>query len=185
MDAETQWYHDTMKEFDPKGYQEMIQNSKQMQEQQNQQPNIYQTMQEVDQEVQSGNVDVPFENVPPKEEEFQAEPQAEVEPQQPAQQQEFQAIQYGAPAETQEQKEPEKENNDPLENVHADNPWNTPENIEQINIFQEHKKRLNLDNDRDLLPHVRDYFKDEHASIASITPEILKDFNNYLINIQA
>src|SRR5690606_13000467 len=81
-------------------------------------------------------------------------------------------------------KETPKEQADPLAHVVPENPWNTPENQEQIELFRQHKERLHIDNDSKLLPHVREYFKDEKATIASVTPETLSGFNGYLQNIQ-
>lgn len=192
----TQWYHDTMQQYDPQGYQQMRQQAgpspieqQQMTEQQRMGMEIDQTMREVDEEMARGSIETPFDNVPPKQEtqeqpqeaqqqNFQAQPQAEVQTQQ------YQAqnitpvgAPVGAPA------EPKKEV-DPLANVQAENPWNTPENVAELGLFQQHKERLGVQKDADLLPHVREYFKDANAGINSVTPETLKGFNAYLQNIQ-
>lgn len=72
---------------------------------------------------------------------------------------------------------------DPLEHIDANNPWNTPENQSNILQFQQHKERLGIGKDADLLPYIRDFFKDEKASITTITPETLAGFNTHLQNI--
>lgn len=177
------WTEEVMRQYDPQGYNQM------MTEQQRQTYEMNKTIEEADKAVVNGGVNFPFENVPAKQEtaqpqqqeaqpqNFQAQPQAE------AQQQQYQAkdvTTVGAPVVNKE--EPKKEN-DPLANVQADNPWGTPENVAELGIFQQHKERLSVKNDADLLPHVREYFKDASAGINSITPETLKGFNAYLQNI--
>ena len=164
-----------------------------------------QKMQEVAQQaeeaLQKGNIDFPFVDVPtppPSNEaqpqQFEAQAQPEAQPQQEVQQQDYSAIQYGSPVEPksvepeekpQEQPKTEAPKVDPLPEVMAENPWDSPENREQIRVFQEHKNRLGIQQDNQLLPHVREFFKDEKATIASITPEILPGFNTHLQNIQA
>jgi hypothetical protein len=172
-----QWYHDTMKQNDPAGYQEMRQVSgpSPLEKQQ-------QTFQQVDQAVVTEKIDYPFENVPPKQETvYEAAPQGEV------QQQNFQAVQYGVPIDPKTVTQPSqelKQEQDPLANVEAKNPWNSPDNVAQIEVFRLHKERIGIAKDNELLPHVREYFKDGTATIASITPETLIGFNSYLKNIQ-
>jgi len=84
------------------------------------------------------------------------------------------------PADTQPQ-----EKVDPLAHVTAHNPWDTPENMQQLETFATHKARLNIKQDSDLLPHIRDFFKDENAGLGSVTPESLVPFNQYLENLSA
>lgn len=152
---------------------------------------LQQAANETEDALKNGTISFPFEDVPPTKEvqqqNFEAEPQKEAELQQEVQQQEFNAVQYGAPIEPKDvTSEPKEElKSDPLPDVMADNPWDSPENREQIQIFQEHKNRLGIQQDNQLLPHVREFFKDEKASIASITPEILPGFNGHLAQIQA
>jgi hypothetical protein len=191
----TQWYHDTMQEFDPNGYQQMRQFSGPSPVEQ-QQATIQEAMSHADLHVHNPNVDYPFENVPKNNEikqveaqQFEATPQSEASPQAEVQQQEYQAIQYGAPTETKEAPTPDvappERKEDPLANVVAQNPWDTPQNVEQIEIFRQHKERLNIQTDSQLLPHVREFFKDENAGMDNITPEILQGFNTHLQNVQA
>lgn len=184
------WYTQTMQTHDPQGYQQMVQNAGAPRVDQEQQQ-MTQAMQVADNAVASGSTDYPFENVPPKTEEvkqqdFQATPQAEAQAQAEVKQQDFKAVQYGAPVDPKEQQpEQAKEQKDPLEHVKADNPWDTPEMIAELNVFKQHKERLAITQDSLLLPHVREYFKDETATIASITPDTLIGFNAHLQNIQA
>lgn len=177
------WSQEVMRQYDPKAYNHM------QQQQQYQQPQvdpIQQIVAEADQAVASGAIDFPFENVPAKQEtvqqDFQAQPQAEAQPQASATQQNFQAVENVAPVGAPVQ-EPKQEK-DPLAHIEANNPWNTPENQAEIQVFAGHKQRLSIGNDSELLPHVREYFKDGSATIASVTPETLKGFNAYLQNIQ-
>ncbi len=169
------WYEQTMREYDPKGYEKMMQETR---------PDAQKTQEAIsyaDQQVNNQNTDYPFENVQKdgaKQQDFQAVPQAA------GQEQGHQAIAYGAPADP-KPKQSSQTKEDPLKDVVAENPWDTPENKAQIEIFHNHKKRLGISQDHQLIPHVRDYFKDEKATIASITPDTLKGFNVHLENIQA
>ncbi|PVC75105.1 hypothetical protein C2I27_04255 [Priestia megaterium] len=170
--SQQQWYENTMQEHDPSGYQQMMTEQQKMQ----------QAIQQTDQELANGSIEVPFENVPAKEQQVEATPQEfEATPQTAATPQDFQPVEYGAPAETSEKK---SEKEDPLSHVVAKNPWQNAETEEQLKVFSDHKSRLNIKKDADLLPHVREFFKDESASLASITPEVLVSFNAHLQNIQ-
>lgn len=180
-----QWYHDTMQQYDPQGYQQMRQEAgpspieqqqqqyqQQMTEQQRMGYEIDQAMRQTDEEMRNGMLpETPFDNVPPKqdaqaqENNFTAQPQGEAQPQSEAQQQNFQAIAYGAPAPAPEQP---KQEVDPLANVVPQNPWDTPENKAEIETFAGHKERLGIKNDSELLPHVREYFKDDTADRKSV-----------------
>ncbi|WAT23592.1 Rad52/Rad22 family DNA repair protein (plasmid) [Bacillus halotolerans] len=175
-----QWYHETMQQYDPKGYQEMKQSSAVNTELNN----IQQDIAETDRAFSNNKTDYPFENVQEpiaQQNEFKAQPQGDAKVQQP----DFNAIPHGAPKEvnTNSEKTTGQQVNH-LENIQADNPWNTPEIRESIEVFQNHKTRLGITKDSQLLPHVREFFKDEKATIASITPDILVKFNEYLQNIQ-
>jgi hypothetical protein len=188
-----QWYHDTMKQNDPQGYQQMVQEQQQQsltpeqQLHQQRSAEITQTIAEVDQEIAAGKTEVPFNGQPVQQQtevatqEFEAQPQHEALAQGSAQQQNYQAVEYGAPA-SPETAAPKKEE-DPLKDVQANNPWNTPENQVNINQFAAHKTRLGITRDADLLPYIRDYFKDEKAGLGSITPDVLSGFNEHLQNI--
>ncbi|GIN55136.1 MULTISPECIES: Rad52/Rad22 family DNA repair protein [Bacillus subtilis group] len=175
---QNQWYQDTMQQYDPEAYREFKQNNITSTEN-----SMQQDISEVDQTYSSGGTDYPFENVPNptiKHQEFEATPQGEAKPQS-----DFQATSHGAPREVDTNTEKATDNQETnLDSVQADNPWNTPEIRESIEVFKQHKDRLNIIKDSQLLPHVREFFKDEKATIASLTPEILKDFNGYLQNIQ-
>lgn len=177
----TQFYYDTMKQYDPQGYEQMKQTAG---------PSpLEQSMQAADQAVAAGEINYPFNQTPVSpgqpsgQQEFQAQPQAEAAPQAEATQQSFQAVEYGAPVEPQKSEAAPKKEEDPLAHIQAENPWNTLENQQSIEMFRQHKERLGIQKDQDLLPHVREFFKDEKASIASITPEVLVSFNDYLKNI--
>jgi hypothetical protein len=191
QEQRSNWTTEVMRQYDPQGYNQM------MTEQQRQAQEMDRTIAEVDREVANGGIDYPFENVPPKQEtQQQAQPQQQAQeqsyqaqPQAEAQQQQYQATPnvsavgapVGAPVEPQKT-EPKKEV-DPLANVQANNPWDNPENVQELSVFQQHKERLGVKKDADLLPHVREYFKDANAGINSITPDTLKGFNTYLQNI--
>lgn len=154
------------------------------QNQYNEAQQVQQAMYNTDAAMANGAVETPFDNVPeqPKviqPQDFSAQPQAgaetqevKAEPQADAQQQAFQAQEtnVGQPA----------SQNDPLANVIPDNPWNSPEIKQELERFEKNKLRLNISTDNQLLPHVREFFKDEGAVIANITPQHLKDFNNHL-----
>lgn len=195
QEQKTQWYYDTMQQYDPNGYQEMRHHAgpsplEQQQYQQQQEANVmHQAAQAADQAVATNQVDFPFENVPTPVTQLQAEPQSfQAEPQTQVQEQDFQAVQpVGAPVvdEQSEVKEEPKQEVNPLAHIQANNPWDTPENKNELELFHQHKERLNIQKDADLLPHVREYFKDGNATIANVTPEVLKGFNSYLLNIQA
>jgi hypothetical protein len=178
---QNQWYEQTMQAYDPQGYQQMMQQTS------SEEQKMQEAIAFADQQVNNANLNFPFENVPPKQEQPQAQPQEfQATPQAEVKQQEFQAIQYGAPVEPKAEPSaaaPKKEE-DPLAHVVPNNPWDTPENQEQIAIFRQHKERLGIKQDSQLLPYVRDFFKDGNATIASITPDTLKGFNAYLENIQ-
>lgn len=189
MDEQAQWYHQTMQEFDPAGYQEMLQHE---QRQQQAEPTIEEAIQYANQAVKQG-VDIPFKEAPQaqQKESFEAQANQEAVPNQEASVQNFEAVQYGAPIEEKkEESKEEKKETKPTEKkveeeIKVDNPWNTPEVMQAIQLFKEHKQRLNINKDNELLPHIRDYFQDEKASLSYITPQNLPDFNLYLTNIQA
>ncbi len=175
------WYEQTMKQYDPKGYEKM------MQETRPETQKTQEAMSYADQQVSNQNTDYPFENVQQngaKQQNFQASPNEAATPQAAGQEQNYQAVAYGAPADPKAEQPPLKEE-DPLKDVVAENPWDTPENKAKIKAFHGHKQRLGITKDHQLLPHVRDYFKDEKATIASITPETLAGFNTHLESIQA
>lgn len=177
---QNQWYKETMQQYDPKGYEELQQRNSANSDVSRMQQDIN----KADQAYSSGKTDYPFENVKEptvKEQEFQAQPQADAKIQQP----DFKAIPHEAPREVNMQAEKTNDQqNDHLENIKADNPWNTPEIRENIEDFQKHKDRLGITKDSQLLPHVREFFKDEKATISSVTSDVLKGFNEYLQNIQ-
>lgn len=170
-----------MREFDPAGYQQMLKDTGYHEEQQ-----MQESIQYANQAVNQPNMDFPFENVPATESGFQAiENDNQVEQKPGAVEQNFNAIQYGEPVNEEMKTEEKAKNNENEDEIKYDNPWNQPEILAELNVFHEHKKRLKIENDRDLLPHVRDYFKDENAKISFITPENIKEFNSYLSNLQA
>ncbi|MCD7910928.1 hypothetical protein KC480_05235 [Bacillus velezensis] len=175
-----QWYHETMQQYDPQGYEEMKQNNNTAFDQLN---TLKQDIEETDRTFSTNHTEYPFENVQEigaQQKDFQAQPQAKAEIQQP----DFKAVPQEAPKELNIQGEKSNLEDDQLDNIKADNPWNTPEIKESIELFQHHKDRLGIIKDNQLLPHVREFFKDEKATIANVTPEVLKDFNEYLKNIQ-
>jgi hypothetical protein len=151
------------------------------------QASLQQTMLQVDQEMAQGNIEVPFEQ-PARQEQpvvaqnFEAQAQPEAQPQAQAQPQDFQATAYGAPVIPKEPEQP-KEQVDPLAHIQVNNPWMTLENQQSLEMFRQHKERLSIAKDSDLLPYVRDYFKDEKAELSFITPEVLIGFNTHLQNI--
>lgn len=174
-----QWYYDTMKEHDPNGYQQMREQAG---------PSPLETMQEVDQAIASGEIQFPFNQAPAQQQvvqqEFEAQPQPEAVPQAEAKTQEFQAVEYGAPVVDQAPpapKQPEiKKEEDPLAHIQAQNPWNTPDNVAHLEAFRQHKERLGIHKDADLLPHIREFFKSEEVGTNAITPEVLPAFNAHL-----
>lgn len=144
---------------------------------------IQESVNYANQAVTDGTIDFPFENVP-EQKSFEATPGQGAEAKPGAVKQNFKAIEYGAPVVEGGQSDTKK-HEDPLANIEVNNPWGTPEVLKELNVFQEHKKRLNISSDQELLPHVRDFFKNEDAKISDITPDNLKDFNAYLTGIQA
>ncbi len=65
----------------------------------------------------------------------------------------------------------------------AGNPWSSPEVVQEMTVFNDHKKRLGLVDNNAILPHLRNYFKDAEASMNNVTPENLKPLNDYLATI--
>lgn len=181
--AQNNWAGEVMRQYDPQGYNQM------MTEEQRMSAQMDETIRQANEDVKKG-VDYPFENVTPppaQEQKFEAQPQAET------QRTDFQAqplpeaqavTPVGAPVENAGQPAPPKQE-DPLDKVIPQNPWDNPANIQEMNNFQAHKQRLGMMKDADILPHVREYFKDEKAGIDYLTPETLVGFNAYLQNIQA
>jgi hypothetical protein len=150
---------------------------------------LEQTMQEVDRAMANGEIQFPFNQAPAQQQqvvqqEFQAQPQSEAVPQAEAQAQNFQAVEYGAPVETPPAPvTPEvKKEADPLAHIQAENPWHTPENITHLETFRQHKERLAIQKDADLIPYIREFFKSEDVSTNAITPEVLPAFNTHLEN---
>lgn len=183
-----QWYHDTMKQHDPQGYEQMRQEVG---------PSPFEMIQSNTQEP----IEYPFENVEPTPTPttFEATPQGE------AVVQRFEATPQptnvvaispweeanntpSEPSTTEHpwdnKAEPTKQE-DPLAHIVANNPWNEPDTMNEMQVFAAHKERLQIKNNQQLLPHIRDYFKDATATLAHITPEILKGFNAYLQHIHA
>lgn len=154
-------------------YQMQQQNQMQYQQQQQMQQPIQQTVQQVNQEMAMGNTgtDLPFEQPPVNNQpiSYQAEPiQANAQP-----------IQNNAEP-VQVSMKPVNVSSEPIQ---TNNPWNTPEVLRQMQIFESHKQRLGLLKNNDIVPHIRNYFKDEKADMNAITPENLEGFNNYLQTI--
>ncbi|EOO44518.1 hypothetical protein ICK_06293 [Bacillus cereus BAG1X2-2] len=153
---------------------------------------VEQAMYNTDVAMASGTITTPFDNAPQQsgtiqQQEFQAQPQAtaeqqnfKAEPQAQAQQQDFQAQPQANEEAGNEESGKSVVQNDPLANVIADNPWNSPEVEQELERLKSNKIRLNISTDSQLLPHVREFFKDENASFGHLTPHNLQDFNNHL-----
>lgn len=192
VQTQQDWYQQTMQQYDPQAYAQM--------QQQQESQSIQQAFQQADQAVANGQIETPFDNVQPQAtvqaQPFEAQPQATVQPQG----YEVQTQSFGAPViETKQEQAPAPEKkeestpeiwedpmtdkSDPLAHVIPDNPWNSAEIQEALTALRQHKERLNISTDNQLLPHVREFFKDENATIGSITPDTLVGFNAYLQNI--
>lgn len=176
-----------MQQHDPQGYQQMIQQNQYSEAQQ-----VQQAMYNTDTAMANGTITTPFDDTPQQSEaiqqqEFQAQPQAtaeqqdfKAEPQAQAQQQNFQAQPQASEETSKKETGKSAVQNDPLANVIADNPWNSPGIEQELERLKNNKIRLNISTDSQLLPHVREFFKDENASFGHLTPHNLKDFNNHL-----
>lgn len=69
--------------------------------------------------------------------------------------------------------------------VNSNNPWGTSEIIQQMQIFESHKVRLGLAKSNDIIPHLRNYYKDENACMETVQPTDLVNLNNYLSTVTA
>lgn len=56
--------------------------------------------------------------------------------------------------------------------------------MQQITVYKQHKERLGLTEDAQMLPYLRDYFKDENASTQNLNIETIVGFNEYMLTIQ-
>lgn len=65
----------------------------------------------------------------------------------------------------------------------AGNTWSTPEVIQEMSVFAQHKQRLGLIDNNAIVPHLRNYFKDSEATMNNISPSNLKGLNEYLATI--
>lgn len=129
----------------------------------------YQGSNVVDQiNINDPNIDFPFENVPQENNQQAVENNHLAEEKQGAVQNNFEAKEYGAPVGNAQS---------------STNPWQEKNVIVELQKYAEHKKRLNIDNDDLMIPHLRDFFKDEKADLSYLTPENLKDFNKHLEKI--
>jgi hypothetical protein len=146
--------------------------------------NLQQAIYETDLAIQQGVVQTPFDN---NTNHYQATSnQFTANPQGNATQNQFQAEtkQYGAPVNAQ------PTNNNPSTEAQTNqqtqtNPWQDQGVIAELQRYQQHKARLDITDDNQMIGYLRDYFKDENANINYLTPENIKGFNDYLEKVTA
>ncbi|WP_141103848.1 Rad52/Rad22 family DNA repair protein [Parageobacillus galactosidasius] len=148
---------------------------------------MYQTIQETDREMQQGNIQTPFDSQPnyqATQQNFYAQPQQAGMPNQ----YQPETKQYGAPVNVQPQTQSSSTNQQQQQqqqNQVTTNPWQEQGVIAELQRYQQHKARLNITDDSQMIGYLRDYFKDEKANINYLTPENIKGFNDYLETITA
>lgn len=146
---------------------------------------MYQAIQETDREMQQGNIQTPFDlqpNYQATQQNFYAQPQQAGTPNQ----YQPETKQYGAPVNVQPQTQPLSANQQQQQqNQVTTNPWQEQGVIAELQRYQQHKARLNITDDSQMIGYLRDYFKDEKANINYLTPENIKGFNDYLETITA
>jgi hypothetical protein len=108
-----------------------------------------------------------------QEQQFTAQPQGQAQPQG----YQAQGVQYGAPV--QQPKQAEQPQVQQPSAIPAQ--WD-PNEMQRIHA---HRARLKLDKEEMLAPYIRDYLKNEQATLRDITPENLKGFNDYLDKFSA
>ncbi|CDQ41783.1 hypothetical protein [Virgibacillus salexigens] len=148
-----------------------------------QQNTVQQDILEVDRMMYNNQtVETPFDNVPEQNTQ-QATPnayEAEKQPQATANQNEAAKIEYGAPADDSKANETTTQ-----QSKAGTEQWQTELAMKELQNFAEHKVRLNVKNDDEMIAYLRDYFKDEKANFDYLTPENIKEFNKYLNNVSA
>jgi hypothetical protein len=146
---------------------------------------LQQAIQETDREMQQGNIQTPFDpqpNYQATQQNFYAQPQQAGTPNQ----YQPETKQYGAPVNVQPQTQPSSANQQQQQqNQITTNPWQEQGVIAELQRYQQHKARLNITDDSQMIGYLRDYFKDEKANINYLTPENIKGFNDYLETITA
>lgn len=65
------------------------------------------------------------------------------------------------------------------------NAFNNPAVLEQMNIFKSHTERLGLTDNNLVVPVLREYFKDENATMKYVSPENIFDINEFLAKYKA
>lgn len=141
-----------------------------------------QMTQEIDQAINNNTIDFPFENVPANNEQqnnFQAQPQGQV------QEQNFQAKTMGAPVINDQTQTSRKEQNAPA--AVEEKPKGSDQQqlfLEQVNLYNQHRARLGIQDDTGMLPYLRDYFQNENADTSFLNMETIKGFNEYMNTIQ-
>jgi hypothetical protein len=145
-------------------------------------PNWNSVFHQVDQQMSQGNVQTPFDPTP------QAVPnQFQAMPQPTAQPQNMPNSQYGAPVNAgggmNASAATQQATTNPQNNVL--NPWQEKGVQNELLRYRKQKERLKVNNDDQMIPYLRDYFKSENASLNNLTPDNLKSFNDYLDKVSA